>query len=257
MAFTISERRKLLGEYFSLAKTVTDEAVEGGVSDSRDRLLEIVHLYEAKLPRIPLSRCPLSGELVMHTFDPFGLDGLWWSYDAPVRPLMERFVTCLAVTGAVRLAPEVENFPFLCKPGPGVPYVYPKLLDLDGIYGVIYSTPVGRHTAYPIFYYGAEPLRGIAMPNAWGTDTYWDDSDGNPGWYSTPEAPEEWDFDLKPWIETGKLFWIAPGDPGMNLENEIAGCPYLDLPGVRQLQRIAYGKVRLDSELSQMEEEIE
>lgn len=255
MAFTIGERRKLLEEYFGLARAVASGAAEGSTDRVGERLLEIVHLYEEKLPRLPLSRCPLSGELVVHTFDPFGLDGLWWNYEAPVRPLMERFVTCLAVTGAVQLAPEVESFPFLCKPGPGVPYVYPKLLALEGIYGVLYSTSVGRHTAYPILYYGAEPIQGVEMPNAWGTDTYWDDSDGNPGWYSTIEAPEEWDFDLSPWIEGGKLFWIAPGDPDMHLEEGIAGCPYLGLPGARQMQRIAYGKVRLDSDVFEMEED--
>ena len=245
MTFTISERRKMLDDYFALAKKVGAE--EAG-DESRERLLEVVHLYEEKLPRLPLSRCPLSGELVLHTFDCYGLDGLWWNYEAPVRPLMERFVTCVAVTGAVSLAQEVELFPFLCKPGPGVPYVYPKLLDREGVFGVVYSTPIGQHTGYPILYFAADPVTGIEMPNAWGTNTYWDDSDGNPGWYTTLDAPEEWDFEIQPWIEAGKLFWIATGDHEMTLRKSVADCPYLDLPGVRQLQRIAYGRVILDSD---------
>jgi hypothetical protein len=133
--------------------------------------------------------------------------------------------------------------------------VYPKLLDIEGIYGVVSKRPVGRHTAYAILYYAVNPITGVEMPNSWGTNTYWDDSDGNPGWYTTPDMPEEWDFDLRPWIQSGKLFWIAPEDPEITLRNSVVDCPYLDLPGVRQLQRIAYGKVRLDSD--EMEEKTE
>jgi hypothetical protein len=258
MTFTVNERRKLLDEYFKIIQVINDEAAgsadsePGAALDTDDsnysRLLEIVHQYEDGLPRIAISRCPLTGEVVMHTFDPYGLDGLWWNYDAPVRPLMERFVTCLAVTGAVYLDKELEWFPFLCKPGPGVPYVYPKLLDIEGIYGVVYKRPVGRHTAYAILYYAAEPVTGVEMPNSWGTNTYWDDSDGNPGWYTSLDNPGEWDFNLRPWVQSGKLLWIAPGDSKMTLRSDLTECPYFDLPGVKPIQRISRGKVWLDTE---------
>ncbi|TAN43571.1 MAG: hypothetical protein EPN25_00335 [Nitrospirae bacterium] len=255
MAFTINERRKLLDEYFKILQIISDEAAgsigsaPSVVSDSHiSRLLDVVHLYEAGLPRIPISRCPLTGELVMHTFDPYGLDGLWWNYEAPVRPLIERFVTCLVATGAVHLAPEVECFPFLCKPGPGVPYVYPKLLSIDGIYGVVHKRPVGQHMAYSILYYSAEPITGVEMPNSWGTNTYWDDSDGKPGWYTSPDNPEEWDFNLRPWVQSGKLLWIAPEDAQMQLRSDLNECPYFDIRGERQLQRIARGMVWLDTQ---------
>lgn len=242
---TMSGRQELLRRYFELVQRINDAGVDQVDEAAREEMLEAEHLYEQQLPRVPLSRCPLTGEVILHSFDAYGLDGLWWNYEAPARPLLERFVTCIAVTGAVRLAPEVENFPFLCKPGPGAPYVHPELLRRQGVYGVVHSLPVGPHTAYAILYFSAEPVSGISMPNAWGTDTYWDAHDGNPGWYSTPDAPEAWHFDLAPWIERGKLFWIAPGDATMTLRAEVAGCPFVGLPGVHQPQRITGGKVHL------------
>lgn len=258
MTFTVDERRKLLAEYFKITQILNDEVFEPDnsepdaatdiVDSHYSRLLEIVHLYEAGLPRIPLSRCPLTGEVVLHTFDPYGLDGLWWNYHAPVRPFMERFVTCLAVTGAVHLDHDVECFPFLCKPGPSVPFVYPKLLDIEGVSAVVYRRPVGRHSAYAIFYYSTEPISGVEMPNSWGTNIYWDDFDGNPGWYTSLDNQEGWDFNLKPWVQSKKLLWIAPGDLKMTLRSDLAECPYIDITGERQIQRISRSKVWLDTD---------
>jgi hypothetical protein len=86
------------------------------------------------------------------------------------------------------------------------------------------------------------------MPNAWGTSSYWNAMDGLPGWYGTPDAPDEWDFSLSPWIARGKLFWIAPDDATLSLRADIAGCPFIGLPGEQRLQRIAYGRVSAEGE---------
>ncbi len=52
------------------------------------------------------------------------------------------------------------------------------------------------------------------------------------------------DFDLAPWIEQGKVFWIAPGDESMTLRSDVQGCPYLNLLGSREFVSICRGKVR-------------
>src|SRR5688500_4242878 len=47
------------------------------------RILEKVESeYFQRLPRIPISRCPLCDKPLVRTFDRFGLDGLWWRSDA-------------------------------------------------------------------------------------------------------------------------------------------------------------------------------
>ncbi len=244
MYFQEEERNRIVSRYAALYRQVLYGGDDGSAAAE---LAQLGRDYEAGLPQVPFARCPISGEVQFHSFDPFGLDGPWWNHDAPLRPLMERIPSCLAVTGAVALGGDPGNSPWLCRPGPGLPYVLPCLLALDGIFATIRQLGVGPHTAWTICYFGAD-TPDQAMPNAWGTGAYWDASDGSPGWSSTPDDPQERDFTLSPWIARGKLFWIAPGDDTLTLRTEVAGCPFIGLPGEQREQRIAFGRLRLDDE---------
>ena len=87
---------------------------------------------------------------------------------------------------------------------------------------------------------------GIGMPNLWGTNSYqYVDQQGELAWYESFDTAASWDFELRKWIESGKLLWIAPGDWSMTLQSAVDGCPYLDLPGERQEQRIYAGRVEV------------
>jgi len=247
MTFDSTERARIVASYAQLYRKVL--MGDGEDAAAGTALAELGRAYEDGLPQVPFARCPIGGEVQVHSFDPFGLDGPWWNYDAPLRPLMERIPSCLAVTGAVALAGELPDVPWLCRPGPGLPYVLPRLLSADGIFATIRQLAVGPHTAWAVCYFGAEVPPGLAMPNAWGTGAYWDASDGTPGWTATPDDPLERDFSLSPWIARGKLYWIAPGDDTLTLRTEIAGCPYVGMPGEKREQRIAFGRLRLDDAL--------
>ncbi len=246
MYFQEEERNRIVSRYAALYRTVLFEGDDGSAAAE---LAELGRTYEAGLPQVPFARCPIGGEVQFHSFDPFGLDGPWWNHDAPLRPLMERIPSCLAVTGAVALGGDAGNVPWLCRPGPGAPYVLPHLLAVDGVFATIRQLAVGPHTAWAVCYFGAEVPGGMAMPNAWGTGTYWDASDGAPGWTSTPVDPAEREFTLSPWIARGKLYWIAPGDDTLTLRTEVASCPFVGLPGEQREQRIAFGRLRLDDVL--------
>ena len=54
---------------------------------------------------------------------------------------------------------------------------------------------------------------------------------------------EEYDFELSPWIEAGKLHWIKSGDESLTLMTSTENCPYIGLKGNRELQRIERGEV--------------
>ena len=246
MVFDEAQRSQLVSRYAGLYRQALYGEDEAGAAAE---LTACGQEYEAALPQVPFARCPISGEVQVHSFDPFGLDGPWWNYDAPLRPLMERLPTCRAVTGAVALAGDLPDVPWLCRPGPGLPFVLPRLLAAEGVFATIRQLNVGAHTAWAVCYFAAEAPAGLAMPNAWGTGTYWDASDGAPGWSSNPTDPAERDFSLSPWIARGKLFWIAPGDDTLTLRTEVAGCPFIGLPGEKREQRIAFGRLRLDDEL--------
>jgi len=238
LPFRPSRRRALLDRYFALLAEVEENDQAG------EELRRLAAEYEAGLPRLTLARCPFTALEMRHSFDPYGLDGLWWDAYSPQRPWLERLYTCQAITGAVTLTQPVEWFPFLAKPGPGVPYVIPHVLSADPVRAVLYSLPVARHTAYCITYFAPDELDGVEWPNDWGTDRRWATGGSTgPGWYEAPEDEASWDFNLRPWIQDGKLLWIAPGDENFRLRSGLEQCPYLDLAGERRMQRVCQGEV--------------
>jgi hypothetical protein len=247
--FDAPTRRRLLDEYFANRARLDrpdpsrapspEEA--GELKRLRARQSELLRAYRDGLPQVPLSRCPFTQAVYSPAFDPFGLDGPWWDYYAGQRPFAEPPTHWIALTGAMQLDPVLDDVPFLRIPGPAVPYVHPRLLECDGVKAVLYSLPVGRHAAFPIVYFAAEWPAGVRMPNLWGASFYRTFSGaGDTGWYETYDRAADRDFDLAKWIEAGKLLWISPGDPEMALQPSAAGCPYLNLPGARGVQRI-YG----------------
>jgi len=251
--FTEIERRILIREYDLLLEKIEYLKSKGGddpdtvkpeIEGYEKRRKEIWDEYLAKLPRVPISRCPFTGQVVYHSFDPYGIDGLWWNYECSVRPSFEDVPpTFCAITGALTLDNEIEKTRFLVKPGPGVPYVIPRLLENEMIKAVLYSLPVGKHTGYAIVYFAEFPVTGVTWPNHWGLSYY---SYGKTGsdfrWYESFDDDDTYDFDLKPWIKNGKLGWIMSGDKEMVLHSSVTSCPYLDLPGGRKILRIQSGK---------------
>lgn len=202
------------------------------------------HEYLELLPEIRLSRCPHSGAELVVLMDTYDLDGLWWRYHGPLRITGERPPTLIALTGAVALGGTPPRAPFLVKPGPGAPYVIPRLLRFPGVIAVLSQVAVGSHTGYAISYFAASPDGELARANEWGSNGFTRvGADGRLEWGAVPEDPSELDFDLGPWLEQGKLRWIAPGDRDLRLQIGQAGCPYLGLAGRRDYVRIEDGRV--------------
>jgi hypothetical protein len=206
---------------------------------------EIAGRYELLLPEVPVARCPDTGALVRWPIDTAGLDGWFWRYEGPVRrPPTSRPPRWLAMTGAMRLAEPVEYTPDVVIPGPGVPFVVPRILNGPDVRAVIAQVPVGAHTGWPISYFGPRP-RDTVLVNLWGTDTHMAYDDGTwRGWSHAFERASDYDFELGGWLDSGKLLWIAPGDDSATLREGRDGCPYLDLPGERRIANVWRGEVR-------------
>lgn len=228
--------------------------LETKVADMAGEIEALLQRYMEGLPVRDLSRCPFTGEKFSLAIDDLGLDGLWWNFDAPKRPENKFPATYFALDGAMKLAGEPEKAPFLCSPGPDVPFVLPRLLEYIQVKAVISSVQIGPHIAYPIVYYADPMLTGEKRVNDWGTGRYWETGSiipelWTPGQYIslTPDS-DEYDFNLAPWIKAGKLLWIAPGDAKLTLHGHVSRCPYLDLPGSRRLKFIRDGKIWEDEE---------
>lgn len=234
---TLVRRRELLDEYFDVIYWV------GG--DRAETMSRLENEYGGLLPITKLSRCPFTSEEVLVDIDINGLDGLWWNYEDPVRDVPELPETYFAFTGSLRLGKPLEKFPFLCVSGPEVPFLVHRMIRHPSIRAVISQVKIGPHTGYPIFYFvdpTENPLR-FARFNEWGSHMYWTREYGGFWWDRVFEDDEELEFELEPSIEKGKLQWISPGDESLELQSDPEGCPYLNLPGDRNFQRIQNGVV--------------
>jgi hypothetical protein len=243
--YTQSERRALLDEYFQLLPAIEDPEKGGSEYDrALEQISELWDTYVERTPVVPISRCPFTHEVFQPSLDAFGFDGLFWKYDAAARRSEIMRGSVFAFTGAARVVEPVEPAPFLVRPGPEVPFVVPRMLNREEIRAVISSVPIGRHTGYAIVYYSAEPVMDLERFNTWGLDYYDLEVDEDVfGWNSAEPVLQDYDFDLAPWIEQGRLLWIAPGDGNLELREGIAGCPYLNLQGRRLPLCIQGGEV--------------
>ena len=202
--------------------------------------------YLAILPERTISRSPLTDELVRFRFDDVDLDGPWWDAYEPVRDEPHGGLPdgVISFVGAMELREPLAAAPFLVAPGPGVPYVHPELLELDGVVAVVSAIPVGHHTGYPILYFASAVPDGAPLLDWWGARDYEYVCGGEEHEGEYPAYEGDWDFGLRPWLEREKLLWIAPGDDGFTLRRGVASCPFVDLPGERGQARIKDGKLR-------------
>lgn len=203
--------------------------------------LDLLLEYVDGLPRVALSRCPLTGEETVYPIDTAGLDGPWWDYELPARPDERLAPTVHVVTGAMALAPTIEPTDWIVRPGPGVPFVVPHLLERDDVVAVVSELPIGRHRGFPVVYYSTSHPPGPRF-NTWGRDSYQVPHAGERLSVWEPELDESIDTELEPWLEAGKLQWIAPGDRALVLRTGAPGCPYLGLPGPHGFASLRYGR---------------
>jgi hypothetical protein len=241
-----SRRRALLDEYIV---TVADIA-EAERADDVDRLTELVDRqaslifeYQDGFPLRPVARCPFTGALARLAIDAFDLDGLWWNWGAPLRGDNDLPPTTFAYNGAMRIGTPVARASFVARPGPEVPFVVPRVLDHPDMRAVVSTLPVGPHTGYPVVYFADPVPADLRRVNHWGASLYFARTSEGFGEHYAPEGVAEYDWDLAPWIESGKLSWIAGGDEALKLRSSIDGCPYVGLDGHREISLVVDGEV--------------
>lgn len=242
--WTTEGRRALLDELFALHARI-DAVPASGTPAASDlaRYGELRQRYRELLPLVPVARCPFTGEVVSHSLDLLGIDGPWWDVRAPNRPLEPVGQgTNLAFTGALAMASTIERAPFLAKPGPGAPFVVPRLVRREGVRAVLFALPVGEHTGYIISYFASPVPDDLEGFNDWGVDCYQFEDDGELAWHQGSARAVDHDFDLAPYLDSGQLQWIALGDASMSLRQGVRGCPYVDIEGCRMPQLVQDGE---------------
>lgn len=247
-----SEFHSVRGELIRGGEELIDEAraleAVGDLAGQRvaiDRSLTLQRKYTEMLPTVAVARCPETDAIVQYAIDTGDLDGWFWDYDNPRRRHVDLPTSWLTMCGALLLREPVAAAPFTCEPGPGVPYVIPRMLSEEGVLAVINQIPVGPHIGWAISYFG--PRRtGTKLENIWGANTYdvYADDGTWLGLNDNDSPRAEFDFDLTPWLESGKLLWIAPGDPDVQLHSGAVDCPYTGIEGKQRKTSIFRGEVR-------------
>jgi hypothetical protein len=205
------------------------------------RVTELERTYFERLPLLPLSRCPLDGAPLLRHFDAAGFDGSWWRSDACPQdpPACDHF---WLVTGAVRLSGSPQGGEFDAHLGPAVPYVVPRLLQRPGVTAVLQSIPMEQSgTAYTVAYFAERRPEHEPGSSEWRrTHVAW--VDGREARWRIDQDPR--DFELEPWIESGRLRWIAPGT-GELIAGKTSDCPFLRLEGERRPRVLRADRLRV------------
>ena len=204
----------------------------------------LIEEYWSILPAAELSRCPFCDEKLMRLFDAVDLNGFWWM-DRTQRPHQEPKSCphfCL-LTGALHFnGRPVEGGLFECLPGPDVPYVIPRILELPMMKAVLGSIRMDcGYTAYPVAYFAEKPSAQEKLTQSWARKVFqFKDEGGRSGWDIRDEA---FDYGLAPWIKSGKLLWYADGKLNGSAKDP-QQCPFWDIPGKKRPQVVVNDEVR-------------
>jgi hypothetical protein len=245
--FSADERADVVGRFWAAWARLEAADDAGQVEQAAARRAEmsaIAREYEAGTPIVDLSRSPFNGQIFQTSLDIDGLDGPWWAYEYEFRPYVEPVATFFAWTGALQFDGPVPDVPLQAMVGPDAPFVLPRMLEHPDVRCVVSSVLVGEHVGFPLVYFADPTPRGLERVDDWGHREHsFLRPDGTPTSDHSIQIDDDRDLDLGPWLDQGKLQWIAPGDTSLTLRTGRAGCPFLDLPGSRTRQYVRRGQV--------------
>jgi hypothetical protein len=244
--FSMPEYRRFVKKYQEILnqRSRQTKSAPGGLKrrdELEDTLRQMEEEYLAWLPAYLLACCPFCGSEVRESIDTYSLNGLvtngwcgtpgteglgWWKntrYQTECKHV-RIVIHCVSLNDLIP-----DDVFCNVELGPAVPYVMQEPLRAPDSVVVVHSLPVSRfdddkpqhrYTAYFMTYFVKSEQAFYGAIQEWlhhrGLVRY----------------DKYLDFDLRPYIEQGQLYWLDPDDPDLPLRNRpVEACPYLDLPG--------------------------
>ncbi len=190
--------------------------------------------YYDLLPVFTLAVCPICGAPYQHRIDPFGFDGPWWSNvkNGGIQNCAHAKLIRSAYRGVELMElkhDESSDF----RLGPEVPYVIARILEMDSMVCVVSRTKISDNDdLFAMVYFSALEVERLDLTMSW-------DAENRGAW---SHDSDRWDFDLKPWVENGKLRYCVPGEEPLRLgDTDVASFPFLEEPGYPARRFVAGG----------------
>ncbi len=244
--FDAAERRAILARfragYEALEAAELRRDPSADPDAARREMAAAADAYVEAVPIVAISRSPITGAVFETSLDVDGIDGLWWAYDYEYRPWVEAPDDLFAWTGSLKLDGPIPEWSLKAMVGPEVPFVLPRILEHPAMTAVLSSVLVGEHVGFPVAYFARPLPADLERVDDWGHRSYtFRRPDGSLASAHSTQDDAEKDFDLRPWLASGKLRWIAAGDLSLTLREGEQGCPFVDLPGERRRRYIQEG----------------
>lgn len=266
MNFTFSEYKQFIKEHESL-QTEIDWLARGRKVPPQElikkRFIEYPNLYRSKFPMQVLSVCPICNQTVSEAIDTFSLVGCgWWMHEPKGhgwygRRFFNDDITLNQTSSEVSYISDCKcvqavmygvnlngilpddvriNDVYISSERPNV---FVPFLEKEDSYAVIHTLPIGRvtdnvweprYTVYFISYFSKNLnafKEAMEPENTESRDFVW--------------PYKNLDYNLKHWIEKGKLFYL---DSNFKLQNDLS-YPYLNMQGLEGRWKIKYGRLIL------------
>jgi hypothetical protein len=215
---------KYYDELKEIARSFTKYGVPDEIREEKQAAANKVSDEHFKsFPTFQFSVCPICSAKYEHTMDPFGFDGLFWcGMTNRVETNCEH--ACLIRSAYIcRRTPESPYFNSRVYLGPEIPYVIPRILKMPAMQAVISQIDLDNgDTLYAIAYFSIQEFGVRELTAHWDHDQY-----------EACEPPTDvWDFNLRPWVESGKLRWCENTENGLVFSNAPAdACPFYEMKG--------------------------
>lgn len=250
MSWNASQRAILLDEIKQLNAKRKGPGKAGYSIEQRREMYQqenrLLEEYAENVPFHAFSRCPFCQRVAEMPMDTLGLDGIWWWKVCPVD--FAELETCehfQVFLGALDLHGRIPHeITDAVGPGPGVPFVIERLLEMESVEAVLSSFQLETgDTAYIVTYFSEAPLDQADLHQEWRREFY-PLEDGDDEAVASETKLDSWDFDIEPWVEAGKLKWTQADDASFVLCSDLP-CPYSRLDGIRESQIITQDGVFL------------
>ncbi len=210
--------------------------------EERNLLLE----YAENLEQVEASKCPICGETLRITMDLGGLHGPWWwkrsPVDFPADMACEHYRFYQgAINFGDRIPTEVTETVIA---GPGAPFIIERVLGLPDVRAVVSQLQTElQDRIFLTTYFSPTALAPMQLHQFWLREKLpIPNEDGDVEF--TEAFFDPWEFNLAPWFESKKLFWIQPDDATQTLSSSTPNF-FSDVSGTLMRQVLGAGAIEL------------